>query len=137
MSNQAAQSAPGRMGNRREIRTRTKLLTTLAAVSLMMVNSSGAWADDLNDVQAGRELAVEKCSSCHADNPVTGGPAGSAGRSLATIAKSDKAAPDSLPAFLRSAHNSVSHPGNMPNPELTEQQIRLISAYLVFLRASQ
>ena len=29
------------------------------------------------------------------------------------IAKSDRAAPDALWAFLKTAHNSVSHPGNI------------------------
>lgn len=59
------------------------------------------------------------------------------GRSFQEIAKGDKAAPDALWAFLKTAHNSISHPGNMPSQELTEQQIRLIYAYVSSLRAAQ
>jgi mono/diheme cytochrome c family protein len=98
-----------------------------------------ARADDAADIRAGRELATEVCSRCHAmptdvvgtQPPVLSGPP------FQEIAKSDRAAPDALWAFLKTAHNSVSHPGNMPSQDLTEQQIRLIYAYVKSLRAAQ
>ena len=56
------------------------------------------------------------------------------GPSLEEIAKGSKAAPEALRIFLLSTQSNVGHPGSMPNPKLTEDQIRLISAYLSSLR---
>ena len=88
------------------------------------------------DVQAGKELAMKACSSCHAINsqrnpeqaPQPSGP------SFAEIAKGTKATAEALRVFLLSTHSSVSHPGAMPSPSLTEDQIHLISAYVSSLR---
>ncbi len=98
-----------------------------------------AAADQAGDAQAGEALAIRLCSQCHAmpariaegqGNPLPG-------RSFLEIAKGEKAAPETLWSFLRTAHNSVSHPGNMPSQDLTGEQIRLISAYLAALRAAK
>ena len=39
--------------------------------------------------------------------------------------------------FLRSTHSNISHPSAMPNPELTEQQIDDIAAYIASLRTAE
>jgi len=95
-----------------------------------------ASADEASDIRGGKELATEVCSRCHAmpTQTVEGRPPGP---SFLEIARGNKAAPDTLWAFLKTAHNSISHPGNMPSQELTEQQIRLLYAYIASLRAEQ
>jgi mono/diheme cytochrome c family protein len=97
-----------------------------------------ASADEADDVRAGKELAARACAPCHAmpSAAAEGQSPGPPRRSFQEIARSDKAAPDSLWSFLKTTHNSISHPGNMPSPELTEQQIRLIYAYIASLRAA-
>jgi mono/diheme cytochrome c family protein len=117
----------------------TNLLGAVVGTCATIGVCGWARADDAADVRAGRELATQVCSRCHAipsdvvgtQPPVLSGP------SFQEIAKSDKAAPDALWAFLKTAHNSVSHPGNMPSQDLTEQQIRLIYAYVTSLRAAR
>ncbi len=59
------------------------------------------------------------------------------GPSFAKIAKGPHATPDSLRDFLRSTHSDVSHPSAMPSPELTEQQIDDIAAYIASLRPAK
>lgn len=118
-----------RVRQSRSLRALVALLATLAC-------STWARADDGDNVRMGKELAAKLCSRCHAMPSEPGGvrPLGISGRSFEKIAKGNKAAPGALRDFLRTAHNSVSHPGNMPNPELTDQQIQLISDYIASLR---
>lgn len=112
------------------------LFAAVLLASGPLVASSSAWPDDANVIRAGRELAVKACGSCHvvATPPSPQHAAPLAGPSFEEIAKGSKAAPDALRVFLLSTHSSVSHPGNMPRPALTEDQIRLISAYVSSLR---
>jgi mono/diheme cytochrome c family protein len=102
-------------------------LTTLAA------------ADNAKDVQAGKDLAIKACSPCHAINAKSTPERAPrpAGASFEEIAKGSKATPEALRVFLLSTHSSVSHPGAMPSPALTEDQIRLISAYVSSLRSAK
>ncbi len=128
------------MGDRGGIPTGlAKPLAVTVTLSAMIGLSPPAWADEASDVRAGQELAERACSPCHVVAPqaVEGRLSGSAAPSFAEIAKAGKAALESLGAFLRSTHNSVSHPGAMPSPELTEKQIRLISAYMATLRQAK
>lgn len=119
------------MRNRAEISARrASSLGAIVAVGAAIGVSAWARADEASDIRAGQELAARVCSPCHVIAP-------SAGPSFAEIANGDKAAPESLRAFLRSVHISMSHPGAMPNPELTEQQIRQISAYIATLRTAK
>ena len=88
-----------------------------------------AWPDEISDIRAGQELArrsVRRVMSLRS------------GRGRLSL-KSPKAnsRPVTLLAFLRSTHSNVSHPGAMPNPGLTEQQIDQISAYLGSLRTTK
>ena len=82
---------------------------------------------------------MKACSPCHLVGAHPSGARAShrAGPAFADIARSSKAAPEALRDFLHSTQNGVSHPLNMPNPHLTEEQIHLISAYLSSLRNSR
>ena len=95
-----------------------------------------AGADNAQDVRGGKELAVRVCSPCHAmaAQPIQEQAAPPSGPSFEEIAKGTKATPEALRVFLLSTQSNVGHPGGMPNPKLTEDQIHLISAYLSSLR---
>jgi mono/diheme cytochrome c family protein len=87
-------------------------------------------ADDQNDVRSGERLAQRLCSPCHLVGQLPG-------LSFGEIARGDHASPRALRNFLRSTHSDVSHPGGMPNPELSDAQIRSIAAYLNSLRGAK
>ena len=102
----------------------------LAAGLLLIAFRAGAAADEPTDVKAGQALAIKACSRCHVVSESVGPP-------FAEIAKGPHATPDSLRDFLRSVHSDVSHPSAMPSPELTEQQIDDLAAYIASLRPAK
>ncbi len=110
--------------------SRPRLVRTLVVIAVSIGIHDGACAQEASDIRPGRELATKFCSQCHVV-------AERAGPSFAEIAKGEHAAPDALLALLRSTHTDVSHPGAMPNSELTEKEIDQISAYLATLRATK
>jgi mono/diheme cytochrome c family protein len=99
------------------------ILLVGAAIGLL----GPARAEDQNDARSGEQLAQKLCSSCHLVERLPG-------PSFMDIARGDHASPDALRNFLRSTHSDVSHPGAMPNPGLSDEQIRAIAAYLSTLR---
>jgi mono/diheme cytochrome c family protein len=72
-----------------------------------------AWADEASEARAGQELAAKVCSPCHVVAETPGPP-------FAEIAKGERGAPEALRDFLHATHSNMSHPGAMPNPELTD-----------------
>lgn len=108
---------------------RVAVVRTIAAILGACALGGQASADEASDVRGGQELAAKFCSPCHAiaEKP---------GPSFVEIAKGERAAPEALRAFLHSTASNVSHPGAMPNPELSEKQIDEIAAYLASLRAA-
>jgi mono/diheme cytochrome c family protein len=98
--------------------------------------AGSAGADDAQDIRAGKELAVRVCAPCQVvtSQPPQGQTPRPSAPSFEEIAKGTKAAPEPLRIFLLSTQSSVAHPGSMPNPKLTEDQIRVIAAYLSTLR---
>jgi mono/diheme cytochrome c family protein len=105
-------------------------LWTGVAVGLTIVLDGAGFADEASQVKAGQELAEKICSPCHAVSEKVGSP-------FPDIAKGDHATPTALRDFLRTTHANVSHPGAMPNPELTEQEIDELAAYIGSLRPSK
>jgi len=98
-----------------------------AAAALAAGYCVAALADQASDAREGQALADKVCSPCHVTSE-------QAGPTFSEIAKGAHASPDALKNFLSSTHASVSHPNAMPNPELTDQQINEIAAYLASLR---
>jgi len=88
------------------------------------------------NVRAGRRTAEMICAPCHVvagdqkQEPLLRPPA----QSFAEIARGPKADEWKLQTFLASTHSSISHPANMPNPQLSEEQIRDVTAYILSLR---
>ena len=108
------------------------LATEVLAVSPARAESAAA-------IQAGKDLAIDKCAPCHIVSAQTSEPrpSKSVGPSFMEIAQSSKAAPEALRGFLRSTSSSVSHPAAMPHLELTDEQIGAIAAYLSSLRQTR
>ena len=102
----------------------------MLAAGLLIVAAGGATAGEAGDVNAGQALANQFCSRCHVVSE-------KAGPTFAEIAKAPHATPSALRDFLRSTHANVSHPSAMPNPELTEQQIDDLAAYIDTLRPAK
>lgn len=96
-------------------------------------------ADNVKDIQVGKELAMKVCSPCHVipSHPIQEQASRPSGPPFEEIAKGSKATPEALRVFLFSTHRNVSHPGAMPNPGLTEEEVQLISAYLTSLRKAK
>jgi mono/diheme cytochrome c family protein len=90
----------------------------------------------IGNARAGRETAETICGPCHviAGNqkqaPLLKPPT----QSFVEIARGPKANEWTLQTFLASTHNSISHPANMPNQQLTKEQIRDVTAYILSLR---
>jgi hypothetical protein len=78
--------------------------------------------DEASEARAGQDLAAKVCSPCHAVAETPRPP-------FAEIAKGERAAPEALRDFLHATHSNMSHPGAMPNPELTDSQIEEISPH--------
>jgi mono/diheme cytochrome c family protein len=108
---------------------------SFVALATMLAFSTVKAEYDERDVRAGEQLAIKACSPCHAipSESAQEGPHRS-GPPFSEIAKGSKARHEPLRTFLLSTHSNVGHPGAMPSPELTEQQIWQIAAYLSSLR---
>jgi mono/diheme cytochrome c family protein len=119
--------------------TRTCPTIAFIALGAMLSLKASAGPFDTKDVQAGRELSLKMCSSCHAmPSQSSKEPALSlTGAPFPEIAKGSKATHENLRVFLLSTHSNIAHPGGMPRLELTETQIWQIAAYLSSLRNEQ
>ena len=86
-------------------------------------------AQDIGDVQQGRQFALDVCASCHAVR------AGATQSPLATAPSFEEIAhmPGMTEAALAVWLTAQSHP-TMPNLILSAQQVRNVSAYLLSLR---
>jgi mono/diheme cytochrome c family protein len=117
-------------------RLQAQTLRSIIALAGIASACTLAQAEEAAAVRAGRQLAQEKCSPCHAVTRSQGKP-DSAAPSFEEIAASPKMTPDALRAHLASTNSSVRHPGGMPAQSLTEDQIDQIFAYLSSLRAGR
>ncbi len=89
-----------------------------------------------DDVQKGRYLAVLMCSSCHvigpdqSIEPTLRPPA----PSFESIARRSSTSAAEISSFLSTTHRDLGNPAGMPNPDLTDLQMRQVEAYLLGLR---
>jgi mono/diheme cytochrome c family protein len=105
-------------------------ISAILLVSAVVGPLATARADEQNDARSGEQLAQKLCSPCHLVKQLSG-------PSFQDIARGDHASRDALRNLMRSTHANVSHPGAMPNPDLSDDQIRLIAAYLNSLRGAK
>jgi hypothetical protein len=108
------------------MRMRTLILSAVFSIFGMVPASR---AQEIGDVQQGRQLALDVCASCHAVR------AGQTQSPLATAPSFEEIAhtPGMTPAALTFWLTAQSHP-TMPNLILSPQQVRNVSAYLLSLR---
>ncbi len=113
-----------------------ELIFSTFALFWAVSGSLAAETTGAGSARAGRETAEKICSPCHVvaedqkQAPLLKPPA----QSLIEIARGPNGDEWRLQTFLASTHSSVSHPQNMPNPELSEAQIRNVTAYILSLR---
>jgi cytochrome c len=115
------------------------VLTTVFA-ALVSVFSCGVRAQELpaaGDPQEGHRLALKICDACHiaaADQqspPILRHPA----PSFRVIADRRGTTAASLRTFLLTTHATIAEPANMPNPQLTDDQVTQLVSYILSLRS--
>ena len=115
-----------------------------ARLALALVASLGDFAglalakdaDVAKDVREGHHLAIVVCANCHvvaSDQPYE-----PILRPLApsfeSIAQRRAINAEVLRNYLNTLHRQVTHPEDMPNPQLIDDQIKQVVAYLLSLR---
>lgn len=109
--------------------------TILTALISICVNGA-AWAQEAQDVQSGHKLAVNFCALCHvaaADQPslpIMRPPA----PSFESIAQRPTTNEASIRVFLTTTHMGLDNPNGMPNPRLSDFEMKQVIAYLLSLR---
>jgi mono/diheme cytochrome c family protein len=97
-----------------------------------------AWSQDTGsaqDIRQGHHIASVLCSLCHvatpdqATLPIRHPPA----RPFASILQRKDLTAEWLANFLKTTHGGLNEPDGMPNPDLTDFQIKQIVAYLMSL----
>jgi mono/diheme cytochrome c family protein len=109
------------------------------ALPVIVLVANTVWAQALinvsDDVQKGRHLAALVCSNCHVAepdqsiDPILRPPA----PSFESIARRTTTSADTIRTFLTATHRDMNNPDGMPNPELTDFQLRQVTAYLLSL----
>jgi hypothetical protein len=88
------------------------------------------------DIREGHRLAVKICDYCHvaaSDQqflPILRPP----GPRFEAIANRPGVTAESLRTFFVTTHSTLATPKNMPNPQLTEDQVRVVVSYILSLR---
>lgn len=108
----------------------------MTAVLCSLVGApSVARAAEGGNAKAGHDLALRLCTPCHIVSPdqefaptFTGPP------DFHSIANRPDTTTKSLRKFLATTHTTLSNPKNMPNPQLTNDQIRDIARFIMSLR---
>ncbi len=112
------------------------VLCVLIRAPDMPVHAAEAAADD---VAKGRALSLKLCTPCHVVSPdqemapILRPPAAS----FHSIANKPATTAESLHRFLTQTHRSLGRPGGMPNPELTDAQVRQETAFLMSLKGQR
>ncbi|HEV2550650.1 MAG TPA: c-type cytochrome [Stellaceae bacterium] len=110
------------------------LLVAVAAASAPTVHAEGQ--SNAEDIRAGRVLSLRICTACHFVSrdqdmpPILRPPA----PSFPSIANRRGATEESVRQFLATTHSTVRSLNSMPNPALTDDQIRQAAAFLVSLK---
>jgi mono/diheme cytochrome c family protein len=111
-------------------------LVLVAAVGIYAAFALATEAGVAKDVQEGHHLAIIVCANCHVAasdqpyEPILRPPA----PSFESIAQRSDINAVALQKYLSTLHRNVSHPEDMPNPQLVDDQIKQVVAYLLSLR---
>jgi len=86
----------------------------------------------------GHDLAQRLCTSCHLIEPGAVNPPGHVGGpTFQSIADQPKSTERSLRRHLRTTHTNAMVPLEMPNPQLSEDELIKIIGYIISLRTQQ
>ena len=108
----------------------------LLAVLLASWQARGQESGSATDVREGRDLAIRICANCHVAAvdqpypPILRPPAAS----FQSIAQRKDIDREWLEAFLTTTHKGLDNPKGMPNPQLLDNHVRQVVAYLLSLR---
>jgi len=107
-----------------------------AVVGGFAAGASAQTPSGAGDIAAGKRVALNQCYVCHVVapdqpySPTLHQPA----TSFVTIANRPATSADSLHRFLTTTHASLRELRGMPNPQLTDDQMTDVIAYLLSLR---
>lgn len=107
----------------------------LTLLIVVCVGSSARSQQD-NDARKGRQLAVDYCALCHVaapdqpTPPVMRPPA----PSFESIAQRQDTNENAMRTFLKTTHAGLDRPNGMPNPRLSDSELRQVIDYLLSLR---
>jgi mono/diheme cytochrome c family protein len=102
----------------------------------MAVVPAQATPPAVGNANDGRRLALRVCSACHVVSqtqefkPILQPPAPSFGR----IANQPRTTVASLRHFISTTHKGIVPPHQMPNPELSEEQVANVVSFIMSLR---
>ena len=87
----------------------------------------------------GHKLALLICSACHIAAPDQNKPPilRTPAVSFQSLAEKEGTSYEGIRNFILTTHQDISHPKDMPNPMLTDDEASDISAYIVSLRRMQ
>jgi mono/diheme cytochrome c family protein len=111
----------------------------LFALLAFFVTAEPAWTQektDSNEVSAGHRLAILICANCHVaaqdqpNDPILRPPA----ESFVSTAQRKSVNADWLQSYLKTTHRGLDNPKGMPNPDLSDSQVRQVAAYILSLR---
>ena len=112
-------------------------LTVVAAAIVAMLVFAAA-AGETGDPVEGHRLGIKICAFCHvvaADQefaPALSKPA----PSFQAISNKRGTTAESLQKFISTTHLTIAEPANMPNPQLTEDQVYDLVSYILSLRSN-
>ena len=118
-----------------------RFLLLAIAATLIAALADGARAQQhpaAGDPQEGHRLALKICSFCHvaaSDQPFPP-TLRNPGPSFQAIADRPSTTAVWLRNFLLTTHTTIAEPATMPNPDLADDQVTNIVAYLLSLRSS-
>ena len=117
-----------------------RLLNALILVLVAAVTTAQAQPQDVaGDINAGHNVALNTCSTCHvaaADQPFAPmllRPA----PNFRDLANRPSTSAQSLRQFLTTTHMDLATAQGMPNPMLTDDQLRDVIAYVLSLRTKR
>jgi cytochrome c1 len=90
-----------------------------------------------DDVRAGRTLSLKVCTACHVVSPEQDMPPilRPPAPSFRAIANRRNTSEESVRRFLTETHSTLQTLNNMPNPDLTDDQVREAAAFIVSLKS--
>jgi mono/diheme cytochrome c family protein len=114
--------------------TASKTMALAALASLMVAGQAGA-ATDRVAAALGHDLAQQFCTTCHLIEAGQKNPPGHVGGpSFQTVADRPDTTRESLRHHLTMTHTNAMIPLQMPNPQLSEDELVKIISYLMSLK---